>query len=168
MTQTESTTVRLKVSPEVARVVKPGAPRDAQLAAARGALPLAGKDLLTVLFFLCRSSDAEIKSSAVKTLREAEGVNAFGPLSADTMFHAAARAGYDAALCMLHDQALIPAKTLAFDEAVNVTLGLPIVRTSPDHGTALDIAGKGVASPRSLISALNLAADMAAARRRTS
>ena len=112
--------------------------------------------------------EIRVIAPAVKTLREAEGVNAFGPLSADTMFHAAARAGYDAALCMLHDQALIPAKTLAFDEAVNVTLGLPIVRTAPDHGTALDIAGKGVASPRSLISALNLAADMAAARRRTS
>ena len=78
------------------------------------------------------------------------------------MFHAAARAGYDAALCMYHDQALIPIKTLAFDHAVNVTLGLPIVRTSPDHGTAFDIAGTGRADPGSLIAALGLAARLSA------
>jgi 4-hydroxythreonine-4-phosphate dehydrogenase len=78
------------------------------------------------------------------------------------MFHAAARAGYDAALCMYHDQALIPIKTLAFDHAVNVTLGLPIVRTSPDHGTAFDIAGTGRADPSSLIAAIRLAARLAA------
>jgi 4-hydroxythreonine-4-phosphate dehydrogenase len=81
------------------------------------------------------------------------------------MFHARARAGYDAAVCMYHDQALIPIKTLAFDEGVNVTLGLPFIRTSPDHGTAFDIAGKGVARPDSLIAALRMAARMAAARR---
>jgi len=75
------------------------------------------------------------------------------------------RARYDAALCMLHDQALIPAKTLAFHDAVNVTLGLPFIRTSPDHGAALDIAGKGVARPDSLIAAIRLAADMAARRK---
>ena len=80
-----------------------------------------------------------------------------GRCPADTMFHAEARAGYDAAICMYHDQALIPAKTLAFDEAVNVTLGLPFVRTSPDHGTAFDIAGKGMARADSLIAALKLA-----------
>ena len=80
-----------------------------------------------------------------------------GPLPADTMFHAAARARYDAALCMYHDQALIPIKTLAFDHAVNVTLGLPFVRTSPDHGTAFDIAGTGRADPASLIAAIRLA-----------
>jgi 4-hydroxythreonine-4-phosphate dehydrogenase len=94
----------------------------------------------------------------------ARGVRAVGPLPADAMFHPDARKTYDAALCMLHDQALIPAKTLAFHEAVNVTLGLPIVRTSPDHGTALDIAGKGVADPSSLVAAIRLAAKMAARR----
>ena len=78
------------------------------------------------------------------------------------MFHAAARATYDAALCMYHDQALIPIKTLAFDHAVNVTLGLPLVRTSPDHGTAFDIAGTGGADPSSLIAAIRLADRLAA------
>ncbi|GHF69817.1 4-hydroxythreonine-4-phosphate dehydrogenase PdxA [Seohaeicola zhoushanensis] len=92
----------------------------------------------------------------------AEGIGVFGPLPADTMFHPAARARYDAAVCMYHDQALIPIKTLEFDSGVNVTLGLPFVRTSPDHGTAFDIAGKGIASPASLIAALKLARDMAA------
>ena len=77
------------------------------------------------------------------------------------MFHARARAGYDVAICMYHDQALIPAKALAFDEAVNVTLGLPFIRTSPDHGTAFDIAGKGIARPDSLIAALKLARRLA-------
>ncbi|MDE2362511.1 MAG: 4-hydroxythreonine-4-phosphate dehydrogenase PdxA [Hyphomicrobiales bacterium] len=92
----------------------------------------------------------------------AAGIDARGPLSADTMFHGAARAQYDAALCMTHDQALIPIKTLAFDTGVNVTLGLPFVRTSPDHGTAFDIAGKGLANPSSLIAALRLAGRLAA------
>ena len=87
----------------------------------------------------------------------AEGIDAFGPLPADTMFHAAARARYDVALTMYHDQGLIPVKTLAFDDGVNVTLGLPFVRTSPDHGTAFDIAGRGVANPASLMAALRLA-----------
>ncbi len=90
-----------------------------------------------------------------------------GPLPADTLFHRRARAGYDAAIAMYHDQALIPIKTLAFDNAVNVTLGLPFVRTSPDHGTAFDIAGKGIARAESLIAALRMARDMAAARRHT-
>jgi 4-hydroxythreonine-4-phosphate dehydrogenase len=90
-----------------------------------------------------------------------KGIDARGPLPADTMFHARARAGYDAAICMYHDQALIPAKALAFDETVNVTLGLPFIRTSPDHGTAFDIAGKGIARPDSLIAALKLARRMA-------
>ena len=85
-----------------------------------------------------------------------------GPLPADTMFHDAARKTYDCAICMYHDQALIPIKTLAFDDAVNVTLGLPFIRTSPDHGTAFDIAGTGRANPSSLIAALRLAARMAA------
>jgi 4-hydroxythreonine-4-phosphate dehydrogenase len=87
-----------------------------------------------------------------------------GPLPADTMFHEEARARYDAALCMYHDQALIPLKTLAFWDGVNVTLGLPIVRTSPDHGTALDIAGKGKADPRSMIAAIRMASNIADAR----
>ena len=96
---------------------------------------------------------------AVGQLR-AEGIEARGPLPADTMFHAAARRTYDAALAMYHDQALIPIKTLAFDHAVNVTLGLPFLRTSPDHGTAFDIAGTGRASPTSLVAALKLAARL--------
>lgn len=95
----------------------------------------------------------------------AEGLDLRGPLPADTMFHARARAGYDVAVCMYHDQALIPIKTLAFDEGVNVTLGLPFVRTSPDHGTAFDIAGKGVANPGSVVAALRMAQAMAAARK---
>jgi 4-hydroxythreonine-4-phosphate dehydrogenase len=84
-----------------------------------------------------------------------------GPHPADTMFHAAARTRYDAAVAMYHDQALIPIKTLDFDMGVNVTLGLPFIRTSPDHGTALDIAGKGIANPSSMIEALKLAQRMA-------
>ena len=93
---------------------------------------------------------------AIEALK-AEGIDAVGPLPADTMFHARARARYDVALTMYHDQGLIPVKTLAFDEGVNVTLGLPFIRTSPDHGTAFDIAGKGLANPASLIAALRLA-----------
>ena len=104
--------------------------------------------------------DETIILPAIKTLR-GEGIAAFGPLPADTMFHPRARAGYDAAICMYHDQALIPAKALAFDETVNVTLGLPFIRTSPDHGTAFDIAGKGLARPDSLIAALKLARRLA-------
>ena len=94
----------------------------------------------------------------VQSLR-AEGLDVRGPLPADTMFHAAARATYDVAICMYHDQALIPIKTLDFDRGVNVTLGLPFLRTSPDHGTALDIAGQGIANPSSLIEALRMAAQ---------
>jgi 4-hydroxythreonine-4-phosphate dehydrogenase len=94
----------------------------------------------------------------------AEGMAIKGPMSADTMFHPAARAGYDAAICAYHDQALIPIKTLDFAGGVNVTLGLPFVRTSPDHGTAYDIAGRGVADPSSLIAALKMARDMTMAR----
>jgi 4-hydroxythreonine-4-phosphate dehydrogenase len=91
----------------------------------------------------------------------AAGIEVRGPYPPDTMFTPAARAGYDVAICMYHDQALIPLKTLDVASGVNVTLGLPIVRTSPDHGTAFDIAGKGVADPSSLIAALRLAAEMA-------
>jgi 4-hydroxythreonine-4-phosphate dehydrogenase len=105
--------------------------------------------------------DATIVAPAVAQLK-AEGINARGPLPADTLFHAGARATYDVALCMYHDQALIPIKTLAFDHGVNVTLGLPFVRTSPDHGTAFDIAGTGKAEPSSLVAALKLAARLSA------
>lgn len=99
---------------------------------------------------------------ALNVLRN-DGIDVRGPLPADTMFHEAARNTYDCAVCMYHDQALIPIKTVAFDDAVNVTLGLPFIRTSPDHGTAFDIAGTGKANPASLIAALKLASRMAAA-----
>jgi 4-hydroxythreonine-4-phosphate dehydrogenase len=107
--------------------------------------------------------DLEIVAPAVAILRR-EGIDAVGPLAPDTMFHAEARATYDLALCQYHDQALIPLKTLDFYGGVNVTLGLPFIRTSPDHGTAFDMAGSGKARPDSLIAALRLAAEMAARR----
>ncbi|GMG82304.1 4-hydroxythreonine-4-phosphate dehydrogenase PdxA [Paralimibaculum aggregatum] len=107
--------------------------------------------------------EIETIAPAVARLR-AEGIEVAGPLPADTMFHPAARARYDVALTMYHDQGLIPIKALDFDEGVNVTLGLPFIRTSPDHGTAYDIAGRGIARADSLIAALNLAGSMAAAR----
>jgi len=109
------------------------------------------------------TEDRTIVAPAVEILR-GEGIEIRGPLPADTMFHDAARKTYDCAICMYHDQALIPVKTLAFEDAVNVTLGLPFIRTSPDHGTAFDIAGTGKADPSSLIAALRLAARMAAAQ----
>ena len=105
--------------------------------------------------------DLTVVRPAVERLK-AEGIDARGPLPADSLFHAAARATYDVALAMYHDQALIPIKTLAFDHAVNVTLGLPFVRTSPDHGTAFDIAGTGRADPGSLIAAIELASRLSA------
>jgi 4-hydroxythreonine-4-phosphate dehydrogenase len=111
--------------------------------------------------------DLEIIAPAINHLASG-GMHITGPHSADTLFHAAARATYDAVMCMYHDQALIPIKTLAFDTGVNVTLGLPFVRTSPDHGTAIDIAGKGMASPTSLIEAIKLARVMAQRRAITS
>jgi len=110
------------------------------------------------------TEDDAIIAPAIATLRN-EGLEVRGPLPADTMFHDAARKTYDCAICMYHDQALIPIKTLAFDDGVNVTLGLPFIRTSPDHGTAFDIAGTGRANPASLIAALQLAARMAAVAR---
>jgi 4-hydroxythreonine-4-phosphate dehydrogenase len=106
------------------------------------------------------TEDKTVVAPAIAILRR-EGVEIRGPLPADTMFHEAARRTYDCAICMYHDQALIPVKTLAFEDAVNVTLGLPFIRTSPDHGTAFDIAGTGKADPSSLIAALRLAARMA-------
>ncbi|MCJ2038730.1 4-hydroxythreonine-4-phosphate dehydrogenase PdxA [Methylobacterium sp. J-059] len=104
--------------------------------------------------------DRDVLAPAVARLR-AEGIDIRGPLPADTLFHARARETYDVALCPTHDQALIPVKTIAFDDGVNVTLGLPFVRTSPDHGTAFDIAGKGLARPDSLIAAIRLADRLA-------
>jgi len=107
--------------------------------------------------------ERRIIAPAIETLRR-DGIDVRGPAPADTLFHPAARATYDAALCMYHDQALIPIKTVDFAGGVNVTLGLPFVRTSPDHGTALDIAGTGRADPASLIAALAMADDMARRR----
>jgi 4-hydroxythreonine-4-phosphate dehydrogenase len=107
--------------------------------------------------------EIDIIQPAVEELR-AKGLQINGPLPADTLFHATARAGFDAVVCMYHDQALIPLKTLDFHRGVNTTLGLPIVRTSPDHGTALDIAGKGLADPSSLLAAMRLADRMARTR----
>jgi 4-hydroxythreonine-4-phosphate dehydrogenase len=107
--------------------------------------------------------EIEVIAPAVEVLR-GEGHAVSGPFPADTLFHAAARKRYDAVLCMYHDQALIPLKTIDFDRGVNVTLGLPFIRTSPDHGTAIDIAGHGTANPESLIAALQMAAEMAERR----
>jgi len=121
--------------------------------AVAGLNPHAGEDGLLGL------EDALIIKPAVDQLNDM-GINAFGPLPADTMFHEEARETYDVALCMYHDQALIPVKTLDFHGGVNVTLGLPFVRTSPDHGTALSIAGTGKANPRSMTAALAMAASM--------
>ncbi len=105
------------------------------------------------------TEDEDVIRPAIERLRD-EGIDAIGPLPADTMFHDEARARYDVAICMYHDQALIPAKALGFDDSVNVTLGLPFVRTSPDHGTAFGIAGKGLAREHSLVAALKLAAQL--------
>jgi len=106
------------------------------------------------------SEDETIVKPAVEELRR-RGIDAVGPLPSDTMFHERARQGYDAAICMYHDQALIPIKTIDFDNGVNITLGLPFIRTSPDHGTALDLAGTGKAKIDSLVAALKMAAQMA-------
>ena len=127
--------------------------------AVAGLNPHAGED------GMLGSEEVAVIAPAVAALK-ARGFAVRGPLSADTLFHDEARRTYDAALCMYHDQALIPIKTLSFWEGVNVTLGLPIVRTSPDHGTAFDIAGTGKADARSMIAAVKMAADMADARAR--
>ena len=108
--------------------------------------------------------EIDIIAPAIAQLRS-EGLDVSGPFSGDTMFHAAARSRYDAAIAMYHDQALIPLKTLAFDSGVNITLGLPFVRTSPDHGTAFDIAGSGRANPESFIAAVRMARRMATGHR---
>jgi 4-hydroxythreonine-4-phosphate dehydrogenase len=110
--------------------------------------------------------EIDIIMPAVEQLR-AEGIEAFGPMAADAMFHKRARSTYDVAICCYHDQALIPLKTIHFDDGVNMTLGLPIVRTSPDHGTAFDIAGKGLAEPGAMIAAIQMAASAAHWRAKT-
>ena len=127
--------------------------------AVAGLNPHAGED------GMLGKEDLTVIAPAVAALK-ARGFAVKGPLSADTLFHAEARKTYDAVLCMYHDQALIPIKTLNFWDGVNVTLGLPIVRTSPDHGTAFDIAGTGKADTRSMIAAVKMAAQMADARAR--
>lgn len=110
------------------------------------------------------TEEIDLIAPAIAELRE-EGIEAFGPLAADTMFHTRARSAYDAAICLYHDQALIPLKTLYFDEGVNMTLGIPIVRTAPDHGTAFAIAGQGKAHPGAMIAAIRLAAQAVAQRK---
>ncbi len=144
-----------------ARVVHEAMQRDFGIAAPRLALaalnPHAGESGSLGL------QEIEVLAPAVELLR-AEGIIITDPLAADTMFHDEARATYDAAICLYHDQALIPVKTLDFWGGVNATLGLPIIRTSPDHGTGFDIAGKGVARPDSLVAAIRLASEMAVNR----
>jgi 4-hydroxythreonine-4-phosphate dehydrogenase len=144
-----------------ARVAARGLQRDFGIAAPR--LAVAGLNPHAGEGGTLGREEIDIITPAIEALR-AEDIDAFGPLAADTMFHAAARERYDAAICMYHDQALIPLKTLHFDAGVNVTLGLPIVRTSPDHGTAFDIAGKRLARPDAIIAAIRMAGDCAARR----
>ena len=146
-----------------ARVVHEAMQRDFGIARPRLALaalnPHAGESGAIGL------EEIEVLGPAAAALR-AEGIAITDPLPADTLFHDEARAGYDAVLCLYHDQALIPVKTLDFWGGVNATLGLPVVRTSPDHGTGFDIAGKGVARADSLIAAVKLAGEMAGTRAR--
>jgi 4-hydroxythreonine-4-phosphate dehydrogenase len=147
---------------ETAEVVLAALKNDFSIAKPR--LAVAGLDPHAGEQGVIGDEDERIVAPAVAELK-ARGHDVRGPLSADTLFHEEARRTYDAALCMYHDQALIPIKTLSFWDGVNVTLGLPIVRTSPDHGTAFDIAGTGKADPRSMIAAIRMAADIADARR---
>ncbi|HJW40333.1 MAG TPA: 4-hydroxythreonine-4-phosphate dehydrogenase PdxA [Rhizomicrobium sp.] len=146
---------------ETAEIILTALERDFAIGSPRlavaGLNPHAGED------GVLGKEDGAIIAPAVAYLR-ARGHAVHGPLPADTLFHDEARTRYDAALCMYHDQALIPIKTLSFWDGVNVTLGLPIVRTSPDHGTAFDIAGTGQADARSMIAAIEMAARMADAR----
>jgi 4-hydroxythreonine-4-phosphate dehydrogenase len=146
---------------ETAEIVLQSLARDFGIAGPRlavaGLNPHAGED------GVLGGEELAVIAPAVKAL-QARGHKVTGPLSADTLFHEEARKTYDAALTMYHDQGLIPIKTLSFWDGVNVTLGLPIVRTSPDHGTALDIAGTGKADIRSMIAAIRMAAEMADAR----
>lgn len=145
----------------VARVVAAALRRDFGISTPR--LAVAGINPHAGEGGLMGQEEQTVIAPAIAALR-AEGIDATGPWPPDTMFTAAARARYDAAICHYHDQALIPLKTLDMWNGVNVTLGLSIVRTSPDHGTGFDIAGQGRANPASLIAALRLAADMARAR----
>jgi 4-hydroxythreonine-4-phosphate dehydrogenase len=144
-----------------ARIVAAGLHRDFGIAAPRLAIaalnPHAGEN------GQFGDEEARIIAPAIAAL-QAEGIDAFGPVPGDALFMPRARSGYDAALCMYHDQALIPLKALEVDEGVNVTLGLSVIRTSPDHGTAFDIAGKGLADPGAMAAAIMMAAEMAAAR----
>ncbi|MGI4876512.1 MAG: 4-hydroxythreonine-4-phosphate dehydrogenase PdxA, partial [Janthinobacterium lividum] len=144
-----------------ARVTARGLQRDFGIAAPRlavaGLNPHAGEN------GTLGRQEIEIIAPAIEALL-ADGIDARGPMSADAMFHADARAGYDVAICMYHDQALIPIKTLHFYDGVNVTLGLPIVRTSPDHGTAFAIAGKNLARPDAMVAAIRMAGQAAARR----
>ena len=144
-----------------ARIVAAGLHRDFGIAAPRLAIaalnPHAGEN------GQFGDEEARIIAPAIAAL-QAEGVDAFGPVPGDALFMPRARSGYDAALCMYHDQALIPLKALEVDEGVNVTLGLSVIRTSPDNGTAFDIAGKGLADPGAMAAAIMMAAEMAAAR----
>ena len=144
-----------------AMVVHESLVRDFGIAAPR--LALAGLNPHAGEAGMLGREETDIIAPAAALLRS-KGVQIAGPLPPDAMFHAEARAGYDAAICLYHDQGLIPFKTIDFWEGVNVTLGLPIVRTSPDHGTAFDLAGKGIARADSLIAAIRLAADMSARR----
>lgn len=144
-----------------ARIVAAGLKRDFGIASPRLAIaalnPHAGEG------GRFGDEEARIIAPAIAAL-QAEGINAFGPVPGDALFTPRARSGYDAALAMYHDQALIPIKALEVDEGVNVTLGLPIIRTSPDHGTAFDIAGKGHADPGAMAAAIVMAGEMSAAR----
>jgi len=146
---------------ETIRITEDGLRRDFGLQAPR--LAVAGLNPHAGEGGAMGHEEARLIAPVIARARD-EGSVIAGPLPADTMFHPAARARYDAAICMYHDQALIPIKTLDFAGGVNVTLGLPFIRTSPDHGTAFDIAGKGIAEPTSLIAALKMASEMAAAR----
>ncbi len=148
---------------DVIRITHAGLIRDFGLSAPR--LAVAGLNPHAGEGGAMGREEEQIIGPALDALR-AEGMAITGPLPADTMFHAAARARYDAAICMYHDQALIPVKTVDFAGGVNATLGLPFIRTSPDHGTAFDIAGQGVADASSLVAALKMARDMANARAR--
>ena len=143
-----------------ARIVAAGLHRDFGIAAPRLAIaalnPHAGEN------GQFGDEEARIIAPAIAAL-QAEGIDAFGPVPGDALFMPRARSSYDAALCMYHDQALIPLKALEVDEGVNVTLGLSVIRTSPDHGTAFDIAGKGLADPGAMAAAIMMAAEMAAA-----
>jgi 4-hydroxythreonine-4-phosphate dehydrogenase len=147
-----------------ARATVRGLRRDFGVAAPRlafaGLNPHAGED------GAMGREEIDVLAPAIARLRD-EGIDCAGPLAADTMFHPRARARYDAAICCYHDQALIPLKTLHFDEGVNVTLGLPVVRTSPDHGTAFGIAGRDAAEPGAMIAAIRLAAEAADRRAAT-